>query len=431
MGWRQRPCQSAVIIGRYDPRILFVASDIAMQLFIQGATCLMPIHSGADEWRDADICISGTRIDGLLPAQENCAGGERTLFDASGLLALPGIVDIHGDAFERQIQPRPATVFSHDIALADTDRQLVANGITTACHGVTFSWEGGLRGREAALAMLRQLDAQQARFHADHRIHLRFENHHVDGLCDALEWIARGWVSFVAFNDHLPSIARKAAHPDKLAAYAERARCDGATFLSRMRAAQERSDEVGPTIDALAAACRRHGIPMASHDDETRADRLRYQAREVGVSEFPRTQEALACAIEFGNKVVMGAPNVLLEGSHCGGLAAGKAVRAGMCDILASDYYYPSLLHAPFKLAYQDHICSLAQAWRLVSQHPADALGLRDRGRIADGCRADLLLVDASSAADIRLVATIAAGKLAYCAEPARLATQRRYPLAA
>ena len=117
-----------------------------MQLFIQGATCLMPIHTDADEWRDAGICISGTRIDGLLPAQENHAGSERTLFDASGLLALPGIVDIHGDAFERQIQPRPATVFSHDIALADTDRQLVANGITTACHGLTFSWEGGLRG---------------------------------------------------------------------------------------------------------------------------------------------------------------------------------------------------------------------------------------------------------------------------------------------
>ena len=28
-------------------------------------------------------------------------------FDASGLMVLPGIVDIHGDAFERQMQPRP------------------------------------------------------------------------------------------------------------------------------------------------------------------------------------------------------------------------------------------------------------------------------------------------------------------------------------
>ena len=59
-----------------------------MQLFIQGATCLMPIHTDADEWCDADICISGARIDGLLPAQENRAGGERTLFDAGGLLSL-------------------------------------------------------------------------------------------------------------------------------------------------------------------------------------------------------------------------------------------------------------------------------------------------------------------------------------------------------
>jgi alpha-D-ribose 1-methylphosphonate 5-triphosphate diphosphatase len=357
--------------------------------------------------------------------------GACTSLDADGLLLLPGIVDIHGDAFERQIQPRPDAVFEHAIALADTDRQLVANGITTACHGLTFSWDGGLRGRKAALAMLDQVTAGRGHFQADHRIHLRFENHHIDGVRDALDWIGRGWISFVAFNDHLQSIARKAASPEKLASYAERARCDTGTFRARLAAAQRRSAEVPGAIAAIAAACRRHGIAMASHDDETRAGRLHYQEQEVCISEFPRTQEALAAAREFGNKVVMGAPNVLLGGSHCGALGAAEAVRAGRCDILASDYYYPSLLHAPFRLAYRDQVCSLAHAWRMVSQQPAEALGLRDRGHIAGGCRADLLLVEASATGETRLVATIAAGRLAYCAEPARLTTRPHYPLAA
>ncbi len=70
-------------------------------------------------------------------------------FDATGLLVLPGIVDIHGDAFERQLQPRPGVDFPADIALADTESQLLANGITTAFHGVTLSWEPGLRSLTA------------------------------------------------------------------------------------------------------------------------------------------------------------------------------------------------------------------------------------------------------------------------------------------
>ena len=81
-------------------------------------------------------------------------GGTGTLFDASGLIVLPGIVDLHGDAFERQLQPRPGVDFSPDLALRDTESQLLANGITTAFHGVTLSWEPGLRSLAAWQALL-------------------------------------------------------------------------------------------------------------------------------------------------------------------------------------------------------------------------------------------------------------------------------------
>jgi alpha-D-ribose 1-methylphosphonate 5-triphosphate diphosphatase len=402
-----------------------------MRLLIHGATSLLPPSTGFKEWDKVDIGLSDAFIDFVRLPSEHGTDSEGALLDGTGLIALPGIVDLHGDAFERQIQPRPETVFSHDIALADTDRQLVANGITTACHGVTFSWEGGLRGREAALALLRQVMLKRKYFHVDHRVHLRFENHHVDGINDALEWIAQGWIAFFAFNDHLPSIMRKTKNPEKLSAYAERARCDTATFVERMDAAHARSAEVEGVVRRLAAACRQRGIPMASHDDETRADRDRYHALEATVSEFPRSSEALEAARDFGSRIVMGAPNVLLGGSHCGSLSATETVRTGMCDILTSDYYYPSLLHAPFRLAYKENACSLAEAWKLVSQTPAETLGLRDRGRIAQGYRADLLLVEAQPGGDVRLVATIAAGRLAYCAEPQRLTTNRLVPLAA
>ncbi|MBI1892030.1 MAG: alpha-D-ribose 1-methylphosphonate 5-triphosphate diphosphatase [Burkholderiales bacterium] len=400
------------------------------QIAIRGGTCLLPDGNDASDWNESDIAVRGSRIEFIGFKNRHSNDARQITFDASGLLVLPGMIDIHGDAFERQIQPRPKTVFSHDIALTDTDRQLIANGITTACHGVTYSWEGGLRGREAAMMLMDQVARRRELLHADHRIHLRFENHHAAGVQDALDWIAQGRIDFFAFNEHLPSIVAKAASPDKLASYAERARCTSEEFRQRIADALRRSGDVPESVERLAAACREHGIPMASHDDETWTDREHYQALGVEISEFPRTQDALFTAMALSNRVIMGAPNVLLAGSHCGGLAAADTIKSGMCDILASDYYYPALLHAPFRLTHMG-TCSLAQAWRLVSANPAQALNLSDRGRIEPGLRADLIAVEPCPSGSVRLVATIAGGKLAYCAEPDRLVRTPDYSMAA
>lgn len=400
------------------------------RFFIQGGTSPVRHGESTADWRVTDVTLFGSRIGRVGPMMRHDAVLQGPVFDASGLLVLPGIVDIHGDAFERQIQPRPDTVFAHEIALTDTDRQLVANGITTACHGLTYSWEGGLRGREAAMAMFEQVSLQRKTSHADHRVHLRFENHHVEGLRDVLNWISEGRIDFLAFNAHLPSIAEKSQRIEKLAGYAERARCAPEVFKERLLAAQGQSALVPGVVKVIADACREHSVPMASHDDETTDQRQYYQGLGVQISEFPRTQDAILSARNLGNRVIMGAPNVLLGGSHCGGLAAIDAVRSNMCDILASDYYYPSLLHAPFALVKQG-ACTLTEAWRLVSENPAAALGLEDRGRIADGCRGDLVLVEASPEGGARLIATIAAGKLAYCAEPARFINPRAFKMAA
>ena len=399
------------------------------RLFIHGGTGLVQQQDGTADWSPADVTLYGARIDYVGGPVKS--GSEGAMFDAQGLLVLPGIVDLHGDAFERQIQPRPDTRFAHDIALADTDRQLAANGITTACHGLAYSWEGGLRGREPALALLQQVAQLRGNSHVDHRVHLRFETHHTDGLADALEWIAQGRIDFFAFNEHLAMIIAGCNKPEKLAAYAARARCAVDAFKARVKIAESRSaEEVARTAALLAEACAKHRVPMASHDDLDSAGRERYQQLGVTISEFPMTQDALFAALAFDNRVIMGAPNVLLGGSHRGALATIDAVRSRMCDILVSDYYYPAMLHAPFRLAHEG-ACTLADAWRMVSEHPAAALGLADRGRIASGRRADLLLVEPGQGGSVRLIATIAAGRLAYCAEPSRMETRRSYPMAA
>ncbi len=100
--------------------------------------------------------------------------------DAGDLLVLPGIVDIHGDAFERQMMPRPGVDFPLDVALVDTDRQVIGNGITTVFHATTWSWEPGLRSGDNARGLLEAIEGLRPRLAADTRFHLRHETYNLD-----------------------------------------------------------------------------------------------------------------------------------------------------------------------------------------------------------------------------------------------------------
>jgi alpha-D-ribose 1-methylphosphonate 5-triphosphate diphosphatase len=360
-------------------------------------------------WDDAPLHLAdGTIVDDNTPGR---------WLDASGCVVLPGIVDFHGDAFERQIMPRPQVSFPLDMAMLDTDRQLAANGITTALHGVTHSWEGGLRGPETLRRLLPALDGLRSRFLVDHKIHLRFECHHVEGEAETIAWLKSGWISLLAFNDHLPGMRRK---PHKWKEWADRAHTDVPGFEARLTTAAGRGSEVPCLIDRLATEAHRLGIPMASHDDSSIEVRDFYQERACRISEFPLHREVAAHAVTHGSPVVCGAPNVLRGGSHVGAPRATDLARDGLCSILASDYYYPAPLHAACRLV-ADGTLPLERAWPLVSTNPAAALRLTDRGIIATGKRADLVVLDVTELKAPHLVATISHGRIAYLADGARL----------
>jgi alpha-D-ribose 1-methylphosphonate 5-triphosphate diphosphatase len=336
-------------------------------------------------------------------------------FDAGDLLVLPGIVDLHGDAFERAVMPRPGVTFPYDGALLDVDRQLLANGITTEFHGLTLSWEGGLRGEPYAMRMFDALDRMQRLLGARHYVHLRFETHHVAGVELAQSWIRGGKVRFLALNDHLPSMTRRLGDDRKLLQYAERAECDLDTFQDRIRAAMQSADAVAGAMRELTACAREAGLEVASHDDRDAAARRYYHQLGCSVAEFPLTPEAAQVARSLNDAIVFGAPNVVRGGSHTHAPDATRMIRAGLCDVLASDYYYPAPLLAVMKLVRQD-ILPLDRAWNLVSRNPARAAGLRDRGALDAGMIADAIVVDDSVPEVPRVCAAIVGGRLRYAA---------------
>ncbi|BBK42724.1 alpha-D-ribose 1-methylphosphonate 5-triphosphate diphosphatase [Allostella vacuolata] len=365
------------------------------------------VLTAAGEILETSLTISGSRIAGIgVP-------GEGPAIDARGALVLPGIVDLHGDAFERQMMPRPGVAFSTELALLDSDRQLVANGITTAYHAVTCSWEPGLRSRANAAQVIAAVAALRPRLACDTRIHLRHEAYNLDGVDELLAWIEARSVDLVAFNDHTPAMLKSLADPARLARMAERTGLGAEVFAALLAAVGARGEAVAPSLVRIAEAAGRAAVPLASHDDRTPAVRDGFHGLGARLCEFPLTRETAARAVAQGDVVAMGAPNVVRGGSHLNLVGAADMVAAGLCSVLMSDYYYPALAQAPFRLV-ADGVVPFADAWALVSSGPARAAGLDDRGQIGPGLRADLVLVDDRAAGLPRAVATIVAGRVVH-----------------
>jgi alpha-D-ribose 1-methylphosphonate 5-triphosphate diphosphatase len=144
----------------------------------------------------------------------------------------------------------------------------------------------------------------------------------------------------------------------------------------------------------VVATARAAGVPMMSHDDRTEAHVDQAVAEGIRVAEFPTTLAAARRARLAGMQIVAGAPNYLRGGSQSGNVAVADLLAEGLVDALASDYVPRSPLDAAFRLAADPALPhDLPAAIALVTDAPARMVGLSDRGRIAEGLRADLVAV--------------------------------------
>jgi alpha-D-ribose 1-methylphosphonate 5-triphosphate diphosphatase len=380
-------------------------------IFIEGGRVLL-----GGEIRETSLQIAG----GDISAVGSDHGRGSFGLDAGDLKVLPGIVDLHGDAFERQMMPRPGVDFPVDVALIDSDRQAVGNGITTVYHATTWSWEPGLRSAENARQLLEAIESLRPQLAADTRFHLRHETFNLDAETEIAQWLSDGRIDLFAFNDHMDSTVASLDKPQKRSRMVERCGVSSEDFDRLVARVVSRGCEVPQSIARLAGAARSANVRMLSHDDDSPAMRKAFRAQGVGIAEFPVNEETAREAAEAGDFIVFGAPNVVRGGSHTGWTRASDMIAKGLCSVLASDYYYPAQLLAAFRLA-ADGVLPLAEAWDLISAAPARAAGLSDRGILAAGYRADIILVDDEVPLRPRIVAVIAAGRLVHLTEANRL----------
>ncbi|SJZ70122.1 phosphonate metabolism protein PhnM [Anaerorhabdus furcosa] len=322
--------------------------------------------------------------------------GINEIIDGQGGYLVPGFIDIHSDYIEQLAAPRVTSVMDFSLALYEFERELVTHGITTMYHSISFLKETGkkaLRKPENVKKMIELIDKSHKQLHlVHHRFHLRLELDNIDVYNDVVNYIKEDKVHLISFMDHTPG---QGQYRDLEIYKKSYLNDEGLTEEQVNQKVNDLMTKEKLTLDKIikiADLAKEKKIPIASHDDDTLEKLEVIKNFHATISEFPITMEVLEEAYKQGFDTVVGAPNILLGGSHAGNLSAKEAIDSGCAKILCSDYYPASLLHAVFMMVDQGQ--PLHEMINKVSLNAAKAVNIdHEVGSIEVGKKADMLIV--------------------------------------
>ncbi|MGM0875831.1 MAG: alpha-D-ribose 1-methylphosphonate 5-triphosphate diphosphatase [Bacillota bacterium] len=316
--------------------------------------------------------------------------------DAAGNWVLPGLVDSHSDAIEIELEPRPSSKFPIEVSFFELEKKLVGEGITTIYHSLSLLEENAkkwIRQNQTVLNVIEDIKRLSNKQHLiRHKTHLRYEITNTSAVPEVQRLIKTNQIDQLSFMDHTPGQGQFRdieIHKKLLIEHRHYTEEQALQIIDESSKLQKLEPSI---LRYLAELATEHGIPIASHDDDTIEKLQLVKEWNATISEFPIELEVAKKAKEMGLYVVMGAPNVLLGKSHSNNLSALEAIENGVVDIFCSDYYPSSMLHAAFKLYH--HSLPIYEAINMVSLNPAKALKLdHEVGSIEVGKKADLLIV--------------------------------------
>lgn len=404
------------------------------RLILSGGSVVLPdaVLEPASVVVEGDTIVAVERR--AYPATDDL---HRPVVDVTGRYVVPGLVDLHNDGLETEINPRPGTNLPLPFALANLDRQLAANGITTEFHAVFFAnMTRKERRLEEAAARARSIleYGRSRRALVDHQVLFRLDLWTPESLEQVLAGVASAAMPLVSLNDHTPGQGQyrdvaqfKRFYREALGKADEEIDDEVRAQVDLAREHREISERI---VAGISEAARELGLALMSHDDDTVEKVERMYAAGVRIAEFPVTFEAAAHQRLLGMTITAGAPNVVRGGSSSGNLAAEALIARGLVDVLCADYHAPSLLFAAWKIA-RNGLASLPEAVKMVTLNPARAIRLDHRvGSVAVGKQADLAVVDPSGPAPA-VDLTIRAGAVCFQARAANSARRSLMPVSA
>ena len=340
--------------------------------------------------------VTGTIVfdDSGIRAVDQGRSGLPAAVDVGGDYIAPGLVEMHTDNMEKHFMPRPKVFWPNGLAAALVhDAQMAAAGVTTVydavCAGTPFSAKD--YRKDIFVDVMKSLAEGNALgvFRIDHRMHMRCELTSPDLIVDIEPYADNPLVQLVSLMDHTPG-QRQWRDIEHLKTYSIGSGKTAEEFEIDLVERAKEAGNVPGNWKTVVEMFHARNVPIATHDDTTLEHVEAGVASGAVISEFPTTIEAAEAAKARGLATVAGAPNVVRGGSHSGGVSVSDLAERGLLDGLSSDYVPASLLQAVLKLNESSGI-TLPDAMGMVTWKVADILGLKDRGHLKPGLRADIL----------------------------------------
>jgi alpha-D-ribose 1-methylphosphonate 5-triphosphate diphosphatase len=331
------------------------------------------------------------RIAEVQPGRSHAPGA----IDLDGDHLIPGVIDVHTDNLERQVQPRAQARWPSRSAFLSHDAQTAAAGVTTVLDALCLGDLGFDAERTATFINgVADLDAlaPTGLLKSEHFLHLRCELPALDML-ELLEMVAEHpAVRMASLMDHSPGVGQY-SDVERYRAMRRRGGLSADEVDRRIDVLLEQRERLrGAQRRALLDRLAHRHLPLASHDDWRDDEIIENAADGVMISEFPVSMAAAQSARAHGMQIIAGAPNIVRGGSHSGNVAAVDLVREHLVDVFASDYVPPAMIEAVWRAASETRI-GLPAAVATITDAPARMLKMADRGRIEAGLRADLVRI--------------------------------------
>jgi len=335
----------------------------------------------------ADVLIKGEFIQSIEKY-----GSSEIAVDFGDKKIVPGIVDLHSDALEKEIEPRIGATFPVELAITELDKKLSMAGVTTMFHAIGFEDNPKKqRSIEQASNQIKQIyKSNKMHLGVDNYIHARFELSATQAIEPIKEAIKEGMVNLVSLMDHTPGQGQFKTLETFKTYYSN---YYGLNEEELNDVVEKKMNKDEYKINDLISCAKEHNLKLLSHDDDCIEKLEGLLDLGVQISEFPLDLDVARYAVKKGIATGMGAPNIVRGGSQGGNIAAIDLVREGVCKYLCSDYHPTSMLQAVYKMK-KDANLDVAKGFSMVTSTPASYANLSDRGFIKEGYRADIIVVD-------------------------------------
>lgn len=358
------------------------------------------------------IVLKDSIVDGYIEIEKErikdlCIGEkpQGEYLDFTGKFILPGMINIQDQTFMKQENSPYFSRYPRLKAFNQIERINAISGITTVYHTLDMSAFLKEHSEDEAMEELSYLRSYDDRsFLLDHQIHLKFEIGNISNIDFIRTLINHDLVDMITYEGRE---INKSYKDEYLFEYIkERFHLKESIVWEIMERIQERRMEINlEEMNLRLRYAQEAGIPVATTEYAISRSLQKNYQKNIPIILDPFEPESLEY-VQKSQKYATIDINNLWDFDKITNYSQGVSKRS--YNILTATQHTEDLLESVFVMEAE---IGMVDSVRMVSYNPACALGMNDRGELAVGKMADMIVVDCENSIPTNIM-TISRGKI-------------------